>query len=537
MSSTLVEELTAIKAVEDKLTANKVANFAYTNHAYENPLTEADGVQTYDVNNEQNIPVSNPSVLKVNPTILTKGWRSQASSITRMLMNHFLGRVSYNLNKVNDLFSLLLTKLMSYMGQPDGLATLDSNGHLVEQSPVGSPYVPLTKAFLGAVFGRFLGNVWKQGTGDNTSYNMSLLTHANGLWVAFGSSSFWWSEDGKSWTQGEGVINTSVQQLLYADGIWVCCCSGSGGCWWSEDGKSWTQGTGDTVGKTFSRLYHLNGLWLCSATSGSNYGCYWSEDGKNWTQGTGEGSGSQYLYDFAYANGLWVGCGTSRLCVWSEDGKNWTQGTGVSNVASTSGLIYANGIWVCRRSGKGCLWSEDGKTWAQGTGVSSTATVSQLVYANGIWVCAVNTSSTWWSEDGKSWTHGTGMPTTDNVSRITYANGIWVCYSTTSGSTSGYWFSADGKNWTQSTGGGTSAGDVVYINGRWLIRMSAHESYWSEDGVYWVKGKLIAYNTIPVYANGIMVCCIANSGCWYSSIDDLIADGTINLGADIPLVD
>ena len=42
--STLMEELTAIKAVEDKLTANKVANFAYTNHAYENPLTEADGV-------------------------------------------------------------------------------------------------------------------------------------------------------------------------------------------------------------------------------------------------------------------------------------------------------------------------------------------------------------------------------------------------------------------------------------------------------------------------------------------------------------
>ena len=128
--STLTEELTAIKAVEDKLIANKVANFAYTDYAYDNPLTEADGVASYDADAEQNIPLANPSVLNVNPTVLTKGWRAQASSITRMLMNHFLGRCSYNLNKINDLFSAFLTKLMTYMGAPNGLATLDENGHV-----------------------------------------------------------------------------------------------------------------------------------------------------------------------------------------------------------------------------------------------------------------------------------------------------------------------------------------------------------------------------------------------------------------------
>lgn len=128
--STLMEELTAIKAVEDKLTANKVANFAYTDHAYNNPLTEADGVSTYDVSNEQNIPVANADVLKVNPTVLTKGWRAQASSITRMLMNHFLGRCSYNLNKLNDLFSLLLTKLITFIGSANGIASLDANARI-----------------------------------------------------------------------------------------------------------------------------------------------------------------------------------------------------------------------------------------------------------------------------------------------------------------------------------------------------------------------------------------------------------------------
>lgn len=128
--STLMEELTAIKAVEDKLTANKVANFAYTDHAYNNPLTEADGVDSYDADAEQNIPVANPSVLNVNSTILTKGWRAQSSSLTRMLMNHFFGRCSYNLNKVNDLFSLFLSKLLSFLGTANGIATLDSNTRL-----------------------------------------------------------------------------------------------------------------------------------------------------------------------------------------------------------------------------------------------------------------------------------------------------------------------------------------------------------------------------------------------------------------------
>ena len=127
---TLNEDLTGIKAIEDKLTANKVANFAYTDHAYENPLTEADGVEYYNVDNEQNIPVPDPSVMDVNETVLTKGFRSQASSIPRMLMNHFLGRTSYNLNKLNDNMSSLLATLMSHLGSANGIAPLNANGVL-----------------------------------------------------------------------------------------------------------------------------------------------------------------------------------------------------------------------------------------------------------------------------------------------------------------------------------------------------------------------------------------------------------------------
>lgn len=125
---TLAEELTALKTEEDKITGNKVANFSYDDYAYEH--NDANGVDTYNVDAHQNIPNGTASILKVNTTILTKGWRAQASAITRMLMNHFLGRCSYNLNKVNDHFSALLAKLIAYIGVANGIATLGSDGYV-----------------------------------------------------------------------------------------------------------------------------------------------------------------------------------------------------------------------------------------------------------------------------------------------------------------------------------------------------------------------------------------------------------------------
>ena len=198
---TLNEDLTAIKAVEDKLTANKVANFAYTNHAYNNPLTEADGVETYDVNNEQNIPVANASIMKVNQTILTKGWRSQASSITRMLMNHFLGRCSYNLNKINDLMSNLLSTLMSHLGTANGLATLDANGYVpttqlsLSKGDVGLSNVVNTgdsavpaedgtdKFTTGGAFTQF-SNIFEYFSPTKTYYKDDIVFYNNLLYVA-----------------------------------------------------------------------------------------------------------------------------------------------------------------------------------------------------------------------------------------------------------------------------------------------------------------------------------------------------------------
>lgn len=120
--------MTALKDKVDGLIANRVAKFAYTQQAYNSD--DVNGVTEYAYSAEQNIPTSSASVLKVNETVLTKGWRTQASAITRMLMNHFLGRTSYNLNKTVDFLKAFMLAIENNMGVAEGFATLDENTQL-----------------------------------------------------------------------------------------------------------------------------------------------------------------------------------------------------------------------------------------------------------------------------------------------------------------------------------------------------------------------------------------------------------------------
>ena len=179
--STLNEDLSAIKEVEDKIIANKVARFAYTEEAY--TTNDANGVAEYDVNKAQNIPTADASVLKVNETVLSRGYRAQASSVTRMLLNHFFGRMSYNLNKVNDNVSNLITTLLGHRGTANGYATLDSNGKI--------PYSQLPEK----IFGHLLGKTWAKGTGSNTTYTFFTVYYANGIWVAGCTDGGLWYSD------------------------------------------------------------------------------------------------------------------------------------------------------------------------------------------------------------------------------------------------------------------------------------------------------------------------------------------------------
>ena len=124
----LHENLAGIKTLSDGLIANKVSRFAYTAQAYSQNMVA--GHDVYNPDNENNIPSDTPSVMKVNTTVVDRGYRARASSLTRMFLNHLYGRTSYNLNKLNDLFNSLLSYLDGALGTASGIATLDANGRI-----------------------------------------------------------------------------------------------------------------------------------------------------------------------------------------------------------------------------------------------------------------------------------------------------------------------------------------------------------------------------------------------------------------------
>jgi len=191
---TLNEDLTAIKTVEDTLTSNKVARLCYTETAYNN--NDANGVAEYNVNHEQNIPVATASAMKVNDTVLSKGYRSQASSVTRMLLNHFLGRLSYNVNKVNDNMSNLLSTLISHRGTANGLATLDADGRI--------PYSQLPESAVE------LKGYW------NASTNTPTLADGTG-----DDGDEYYVDVAGSQDLGSGTQYFNVgDRVLYIDGVW-----------------------------------------------------------------------------------------------------------------------------------------------------------------------------------------------------------------------------------------------------------------------------------------------------------------------------
>jgi len=117
-------DLSSIKDMLIKLDTNRVDRLSYTQNAFDNDLV--DGVTTFDVNAEQNIPAA--GYADYNPTVLNKGLRSQGASIPRNSLNHFYGRLSYNVNK-------LIQKLRAFI-----IVDIASKAHNANEYDASAPY-------------------------------------------------------------------------------------------------------------------------------------------------------------------------------------------------------------------------------------------------------------------------------------------------------------------------------------------------------------------------------------------------------------
>jgi len=98
-------DLQLIQNIINSLNENPVARFSYRQEAFDEDII--DGVDAFDRNAKQNIPKANYT--DYNPTVLDYGVRTQGASIPRMGWNHYIGRGSFNLNK-------LIQKMLAFIG-------------------------------------------------------------------------------------------------------------------------------------------------------------------------------------------------------------------------------------------------------------------------------------------------------------------------------------------------------------------------------------------------------------------------------------
>jgi hypothetical protein len=95
-------DLRLIQDIIAELDANPAARFSYTQAAFDNDIIG--GVDVFDAGAEQNIPSADKT--DYNQSVIDKGVRAQGASITRMGFNHFIGRFSFNLNKLVQKFRM-----------------------------------------------------------------------------------------------------------------------------------------------------------------------------------------------------------------------------------------------------------------------------------------------------------------------------------------------------------------------------------------------------------------------------------------------
>lgn len=105
-------EIDEILSVIEDLDANRVANFGYNSTAFNND--DADGVASFDPGNDNNIPTASHTDL--DPQVLDTGYQAQGASIPQNAWNHFIGRMSYNINKTAQKFKEFLGMAKTKMG-------------------------------------------------------------------------------------------------------------------------------------------------------------------------------------------------------------------------------------------------------------------------------------------------------------------------------------------------------------------------------------------------------------------------------------
>ena len=559
------DELVSLTSKEGTLVNNKVCNFAYDNTAYEDDTsTGADGVATYNYNNHNNIPIKDNSVLKVNPTITAKGFRTQVSTLPRMLMNHIFGRVSYNLNKTVDVLYTFLVEFTESIGASNGLATLDEDGRVpYSQLPLSAveykgtwnantntPHLSAGTGTFGDEYIVSVAGTQNIGEGSTLFLPSDRVIYNGSIWQKISSGAvrkvnnvspdtngnvalnadniltpdvYGYNEAnaGKAWVESTGVTNTSFEDVCAHNGLFVAISTGTGlvrTFYYSSDGISWLPASNSPQ---VTHIKYLNGRFFAYGSQ-----IYTSDDGKTWTQVSN--FSDFYVYDIDFAEGIYVLTNqgnTDKGIYWSTDLSTWTRG---KQTGYADSIVFANGLWIVREYGSQSFqytmyWSTDGKNWTECTGYQSSTSSQQcyfasVLYGNGIWFArAIGTSAPsfagiWKSTDGKAWTKVTDLESY-SPRGLYYLNNKWIIPITR-----GFLVSEDNTTWTEISAGNITAEKFTFDNGIYLSYYN-NRLYWSTNLADWTQvtglPSTSTYNFGLAFSDKTWVC-TTDDGIYYS---------------------
>ena len=556
--SSLLEELNKNKAIEDAVQPNKMSKFAYTEKAYED--NDASGVDSFDFEAEQNIPSNKLTVLQTNETIILKGFRAQASSVTRQLLNHFFGRASYNLNKVHDVVKGVLDAFVNFIGKANGVATLDENGRIpYSQLPESAILVDGT-GDTGDFYVVSVAGTQNLGSGEIKFLENDRVIYSDGVWSKLSAGDVRTVNsvqpiDGNVTLTGDNInlsgndttkvstkvtshvnnkdnphavtlsqlgVTTTATELNYIDGV-------TSNVQTQLDGKAKKNHASSdvTFGVSTNEIYgHVISLHNpnLNVYKDHNSGVAITPIGvvnllhnlsKFWFRISDMKFGTDSIKSVTYGLEMFVAVGSSGKGSYSTDVVTWTA---ISNMQfdkiTINAVTYGMGIFVAvGGNGKGA-YSRNGKNWTAIKDMKfGTDSINSVVYGNGRFVAVGNNGKGAYSSDGMTWTAisdmkvGTSMQS--SLFSVAYGAGKFVAVGYNGQGT----YSVNGVNWTKISDmlvGANIINSVAYGNGRFVACGGMGRVSYSDDGINWTDTNETAVVTMSnissvAYGNGKFV--------------------------------
>ena len=231
------------------------------------------------------------------------------------------------------------------------------------------------------------------------------------------------SPDGVTWTKETNPATLTLEDVLYANGVFVAVGRGATHMT-SPDGHAWTKHTYDQGSGPLNLIHDGSRFVLLKAGASLSI----STNGVNWTQAGGVGA----LYDaggIAFGNGTYVEVGYKRTgqppdvySALSLSGP-WTKRDGKST-ANMFGVGFAGGLFIAGGQDGTLITSPDGSDWTARD--SKTSGFIWSVTAGGPYAVA---ASQWGrmlvSENGIHW-HRMETEVTGHLKDVVFGQGTFV---------------------------------------------------------------------------------------------------------------